>query len=192
MSTFLTIRVILCVIVALALPLIILKTNIRKNKWYIILTLVLAVAFCAMHFVYPLENVIYRFETPQEAMDYYNGSEVIASLDQAQSCLVVLKDGDCVKHEFIPYSSVGYQLPTVFFTSKATSGTVEGGSYEIVYISSFYEFYLMVNTTLTGEVTGPEGLVTVTVGDTTYIYVPLASLTDPCTLTVGGTELVIQ
>ena len=166
MSTFLTIRVILCVIVALALPLIILKTNIRKNKWYIILTLVLAVAFCAMHFVYPLENVIYGFETPQEAMDYYNGSEVIASLDQEQSCLVVLKDGDGVKHEFIPYSSVGYQLPTVFFTSKAT--------------------------TLTGEVTGPEGLVTVTVGDTTYIYVPLASLTDPCTLTVGGTELVIQ
>lgn len=193
MSTFLKIHLIVCVVIALILPILILKTKIRQSKKGILIAVIVAVLFCAIQFLSPVENSFYGFATPEAAFSYYSTEEIVGSIESGQSCMVVSKDSDgSLNHYFLTYGVLGYKLPTSFSSTKLRSGTVEGGSYEILNVTNRTEMYLVLTTTLTGEVTGPEGLLAVPTEEGTTVYAPLEDYKSTVTITIGDTELTIN
>ena len=85
----------------------------KKRKIAIILLFFVGVAFCAITFLFPIENFVWTFSSPEAVFKYAGTGEIVDVIDGKHSCMIIYSNGRNSYSTMIAHKDAnGYKLPS--------------------------------------------------------------------------------
>ena len=114
-----------------------------SKKTSVILGAVFSLVITAGISMFPVENMVIDFSSPESAFKYSCSGKIEKIIYGSDSCLVVYSDGhgtfkDCV---FLK-SEVGYKLPSYFSRSKAAHVFTQNGLFNTYRVNGTGDYYV--------------------------------------------------
>lgn len=141
--TFYILRMILLILILVVLYMFFHKVAGRGTKTSVILGAIFSLAITTGISMFPVENIVIDFSSPESAFKYFCAGEIEEIIYGNDSCLVVYSDSqgtfkDCV---FLK-SGDSYKLPTYFSRSKVAHVFTENGLFNTYQINGTGDYYV--------------------------------------------------
>jgi len=99
------------------------KSKIVKKKRVLVIVLILCMLLSTVSSLFPVENVLIRFETPQEAHNYFRPGNIVNVVYGNGSSLVIYSTAPNSHSVVIfPRDRGGYVLPSLFSVRRIIQG----------------------------------------------------------------------
>lgn len=192
---FYILRIVILVLILVVLYMFFHKVAGRGTKASVILGAIFSLAITTGISMFPVENIVIDFSSPESAFKYSCFGEIEEIIYGSDSCLVVCSDGngtfkDCV---FLK-SGDSYKLPTYFSRSKVAHVFTQNGLFNTYKVSCTSDYYVQgsVSTVMAEKIGVFDGdgneinTDVIRVAHTGFIYFYLCSFKDDYYLVSDG------
>ena len=192
---FYILRMILLILILVVLCMFFYKVAGRGTKASVILGAIFSLAITTGISMFPVENIVIDFSSPESAFKYSCFGEIEEIIYGSDSCLVVYSDGngtfkDCA---FLK-SGADYKLPSYFSRSRVAHVFTQNGLFNTYKVSGTSDYYVQgsVSTETAGNIGVFDGngnninTNVIRIAHTGFIYFHLGSFKDDYYLVSDG------
>jgi hypothetical protein len=127
------------------------KRNLNKEKLAVILTIVLSMILCSASFLFPIENTIISFKTPQDVFNYIRRGKVDDIIHGETSGMVIYSKGkNSGGYIIIPETAKGYKIPSLHSVKKVSNKLDQNGSFVVYNVAGTNDYYVVGTIILKG------------------------------------------
>ena len=121
------------------------KSAIRRKKRAVALAVVGAILISLFTSTFPIENILFRFDTPESVFSYAFVYKIRNTLQGNDSCMIVYSNNSENSEGFhvIPKAGKGYAIPTPFTTKMSSRQVGEKGSVVVYRVNGCGDCYLV-------------------------------------------------
>lgn len=197
---FILIRIIVFLAVSSFAVIKLFKSTIIHKKLVSILSIVLCITIITASAMFPVENLIISFQSPESVFRYSKFGKIENIIYGENSCMVLYKSGSSSSHSILPKTERGYQIPGYFTSKRISHRFDEKGYFDVYLVSKTKDYYVIASVNQKAEASafavldknGEEVECSIFRGnDTGFLFIYIYDLSEECYLYVQGEKILI-
>lgn len=139
---YVLIRILIFIAVAICLCVLNIKVKLSKLKKFI--CLFIALVFCTVISIFPVENVFVDFNSAEEAFVYARRGDIVSICENDKSNAILFRNGDTYSTFFLNKSESDYKLCSPFDTIQIAEITKDSITIYLYKLRGTSDFYLEI------------------------------------------------
>lgn len=138
-----TIRIVSWLVISILAVFKIKASKIVRKKLITILTVVLFTVLISASAMFPIENLLINFKSPESVFNYAESGKIDEIIFGQESCMAIYSKGNSTwGHCIIPKSEKGYKIPSSFATKIVSHKFDKNGLFDVYNVKGTQDYYI--------------------------------------------------